>query len=561
MGREATDQHRLIPPAAEQNEPQLAATSQKSGRQADSGATAISPVSSDILVRQTLDRLGSATVCGGALVRLVTTDPKDVEAVIDTIRLAPSLAARVLSVVNSAAYGISRQITTVRRAVILLGSMRARTVAMPHGLRLLTERSGLPDDVVETVWANSLRKACAAQRFCRLHAPEATDAAYCLGLIQDIGLPMLMAVDLDYYTNKINIASQQTSWSAQERARFGFDHAALGYEMLRSWSADESLRESVRYHHRSPKGLGKDEGSVLRLATFLAGLMPHMTEAPTPRAIDWIQAVHAKFLADESASPEDFFRQIDEERAGMGLGLIYDAEKYTEDRLIYALTRQVASNAIGVTAKLCYLEHRKKNETRGITDLKLQAFTDGLTKVLNRRGFIELGSRRLEAAAKQGVGVCCMLSDLDHFKEVNDRYGHDAGDQVLRGLAKLMRRQLADHDLVGRIGGDEFAVLVSGITAEEARQTAQRLVDSIRTKALRVRPDIRIDVRLSLGAVYYAPEQSTIGIDELLRLADKAMYRQKGAGRDGLCFASYPPGDPIEQTKDNPESKTRHLTR
>ena len=561
MGSEETDQHRLLPPTAEQNERQSSTVSQEPGTQADCGTTAISTVSSDTLVRQTLDRLGSATVCAGALVRLMTTDPRDVEAVIETIRLAPNLAARVLSVVNSAAYGISRQINTVRRAVILLGSTRARTVAMAHGLRLLTERSGLPDDIVEAVWSNSLHKACAAQRFCRLHAPDAADAAYCLALIQDIGLPMLMAVDLDYYTDKINMASQQTSWSAQERKRFGFDHAAVGYEMLRNWSADESLRESVRYHHRSPRGLARDEDSVLRLATFLAGLMPHLTEAPTPRVVDWIQAIHAKFLADESASPEDFFRQIDKEGARMGLGLLYDAEKHTEDRLIYALTRQVAGNAIGVTARLCYLEHQKKHETRGITDLKLQAFTDGLTKVLNRRGFIELGSRRLEAAARQGVGVCCMLGDLDHFKEINDRYGHDAGDQALRGLAKLMRRQLSDNDLVGRIGGDEFAVLVTDVSAEDARRTAERLVDSIRTKALRVRPDIQIVVRLSLGAVHYSPEQSSMGIDDLLRLADQAMYRQKGAGRDGLCFASCPPKDPVEQIENNPESKTRHQTR
>jgi len=557
MGSEATDQHRLLPPTAGQDRHASAVANKKP----DCGATAISPASTDLLVRQTLERLGSATVCASALVRLMTTDPRDVEAVIDTIRLAPNLAARVLSVVNSAAYGISRQITTVRRAVILLGSARARTVAMAHGLRLLTERSGLPDDVVEAVWSNSLRKACAAQRFCRLHAPETADAAYCLALIQDIGLPMLMAVDLDYYTDKINMASQQTSWSDQERKRFGFDHAAVGYEMLRNWSADERLRESVRYHHRSPKGLAKDDDSVLRLATFLAGLMPHLAEAPTPRAVDWTQAIHAKFLADESASPEDFFRQIDEEGARLGLGLLYDAEKYTEDRLIYALTRQVAGTAIGVTARLCYLEHQKRHETRGLTDLKLQAFTDGLTKVLNRRGFIELGSRRLEAAAERGVGVCCMLSDLDYFKEVNDRYGHDAGDQVLRGLAKMVRRQLSENDLVGRIGGDEFAVLITDITEQDARRTAERLVDSIRTKALRVRPDTQVAVRLSLGAIHYSHGQESIRIDDLLRLADQAMYRQKGAGRDGLCFASHPLDDSVERIEDNPESKTRRQTR
>ncbi|MFG0250438.1 MAG: HDOD domain-containing protein, partial [Phycisphaeraceae bacterium JB051] len=97
----------------------------------------------DELVRQTLTRLGPAMVQSGALFALMESDPKDLVRVRDAIRSCPTLTARVLGVINSAAFGVSRQISSVERAVTLLGPNRARAVAMAYGLRMLTESSAL----------------------------------------------------------------------------------------------------------------------------------------------------------------------------------------------------------------------------------------------------------------------------------------------------------------------------------------------------------------------------------------------------------------------------------
>ena len=141
----------------------------------------------DELVKQTLSKLGPAVVQPGALFALMESEPKDLVRVRDAIRSCPTLTARVLGVINSAAFGISRQISSIERAVTLLGPNRARAVAMAYGLRMLTESSSLPKEIADSLWANSLQKAIAARKFCELTDPQQADDAYSMALIQDIG--------------------------------------------------------------------------------------------------------------------------------------------------------------------------------------------------------------------------------------------------------------------------------------------------------------------------------------------------------------------------------------
>jgi diguanylate cyclase (GGDEF)-like protein len=521
----------------------------------DSGLLA----ASNRLVQQTLRRLGPTSVNPSALITLLEADPEDTGQIIAAIGMCPALAARVLSVINSAAFGLTRHIDSIERAVLLLGGGRARTVAMAYGLRLLHEVSNLPGDVVDHLWFNSMRKAFAARRMCEIHQPELGEAAYSLGLIQDIGLPMLMAVDFQHYRDHLGAIAPNVRWSHCEQQRFGFDHARVGHGLLREWSAPEHLQKAVLEHHLAPRDMRTSDDAMLKLSTFFAGMMPHLEEEPGSQAVDWIAAIHARFLAEYYPTPDAFFVDIDAQVNKLCGGQNHK-RRYDEDRLVRHLSRAVSSNAISVTAKLCRMENLARRHREGIAQLRSQAFTDGLTNVLNRRGFMQLGQHRIDAAVARSAGVCCMLGDLDDFKLMNDNHGHDTGDLVLRGLAKLLRRRLNECDLIGRIGGDEFAVLVCDLTREDAMALAQRLVDSICHKAIRVKSDLELNLRFSLGAIYCHQIEPGAKIDELLRMADQAMYQQKRSGKNGLCFGDdtdtrfvEPPG--------NPESLTRHGTR
>ena len=122
------------------------------------------------------------------------------------------------------------------------------------------------------------------------------------------------------------------------------------------------------------------------------------------------------------------------------------------------------------------------------------------------------------------------MLDLDHFKDVNDRYGHPAGDEVLKGFVQSVKEVLRDSDLVGRIGGEEFAVLLPNTTQEGGCALARRILDAVRASPV-VLADRCIAYTVSIGVGYLA-QQTAFG--ELLAEWDSALYRAKKAGRDRL---------------------------
>ena len=159
-------------------------------------------------------------------------------------------------------------------------------------------------------------------------------------------------------------------------------------------------------------------------------------------------------------------------------------------------------------------------------DLAHLAATDLLTGLNNRRAFLEA----TEAAAARSAGVLMML-DLDHFKRINDTYGHLVGDECLRGVADVLRSQLRDDDIVGRIGGEEFAVFLINAPIESARSIGERLSQGASVSIADL--EDRLPVTASVGAVRMKQHDD---LKTVLWRADRAMYAAKDAGRARLVF-------------------------
>jgi len=157
--------------------------------------------------------------------------------------------------------------------------------------------------------------------------------------------------------------------------------------------------------------------------------------------------------------------------------------------------------------------------------LELLATQDSLTNVLNARAFAAELAQELGRNRRYGRPLALIYLDLDDFKKVNDAHGHATGDAVLRLVADAMRSAVRRADLVGRLGGDEFGVLMPETDGAVAHAAASRLVTGIRT-VFRGTPS----VTASIGVVAVAGTEA--GSDELLRKADQAMYEAKRAGKD-----------------------------
>lgn len=158
---------------------------------------------------------------------------------------------------------------------------------------------------------------------------------------------------------------------------------------------------------------------------------------------------------------------------------------------------------------------------------------DDLTGVANRRGIIERLQQCIQTTHRDGSALCIALVDIDSFKQVNDRYGHDGGDQVLRTFGQLLSTQLRAVDCAGRYGGEEFLLVLPGTSLRQA----QVLVERIRkqTEALpwahMVHPDLH--VTCTLGVAQYRPAETP---QALIARADAAMYRGKEAGRNRVVL-------------------------
>lgn len=160
--------------------------------------------------------------------------------------------------------------------------------------------------------------------------------------------------------------------------------------------------------------------------------------------------------------------------------------------------------------------------------LRLLASTDPLTGLLNRRGFDERARRCIERARAEADAAAVLLIDLDHFKRVNDSYGHAAGDAVLRHIGQLLTQLTRPNDIVGRLGGEELAIVLADVTEPVARETAERLRQAIADTVIPFEKR-RISITTSIG---FAMSDAIGDYDALLQDADDALYEAKARGRN-----------------------------
>ncbi|MEW6368440.1 MAG: GGDEF domain-containing protein [Acidobacteriota bacterium] len=208
---------------------------------------------------------------------------------------------------------------------------------------------------------------------------------------------------------------------------------------------------------------------------------------------------------------------------------------FTEDKLAgwwVAKTGIASILILGVVLVLCsYIFGRWRDREAELKDL---SNTDPLTRLANKRHLLELGSREFARRKRHGGALSCIMVDLDHFKAVNDRYGHLAGDVVLGEVAKILRQVLRSHDVAGRYGGEEFALLLPDTELDPAIMVAERCRRVIEdTPLITENTTIRITASMGVASV----SSSTIEFRDLLRFADKALYAAKQDGRNTVVAA------------------------
>ena len=168
-------------------------------------------------------------------------------------------------------------------------------------------------------------------------------------------------------------------------------------------------------------------------------------------------------------------------------------------------------------------EKRIERQQKRIKQLEKLSITDELTKLLNRRGFLTQLKRTLSSSKRNGVGGSLVILDLDRFKNINDRYGHIAGDKLLQKVAYSLKLRVRDSDTIGRLGGDEFAIILAGLPSSMVSSRIDEIQGAINHLHFEWE-NHKISVSASIGRYDYSGTET---YTELINLADLSMYDKK----------------------------------
>lgn len=197
------------------------------------------------------------------------------------------------------------------------------------------------------------------------------------------------------------------------------------------------------------------------------------------------------------------------------------------------ITGGVVMVAAEISTIRARISARNRDLSKFVAEMETMATTDGLTGVLNRRHVMERLIKIREMAKRNAFSFVVVYVDLDFFKQVNDNYGHHVGDDVLKGFSKLMQDTVTEGDLVARLGGEEFLLVLVNADMHAAMPVIESLREATTSLRFDSAPELRISV--SMGAAEFSAGES---LDHLLARADDALYTAKESGRNRVCVAA-----------------------
>jgi diguanylate cyclase (GGDEF)-like protein len=437
------------------------------------------------------------------------------------IKKDPALTAKLLKTANSAYFNSGAEVTTVDRAVAMAGINVSMSLALSFSFVRSMQNCRTEGFDHQAYWRRSALTAVAARTIAQVEGrwPQ-PDELFVPGLLADIGMLGLSEAAPRQYHPLVRAAEgDHERLLGMEREALEMDHAQAGGWMLERWKLPRTFWTAVLLSHTAEPCSDAELEPLVR-TVWLAGLVADVWCCQdTARAA----AAAREGWVTRFGQPADAFSRVLDgvaaDLAAVTASLEIEIEGQDEiDRLLDS-----ARDAL-VTINL-----RSQIETE---EMRQRASTDALTGLANRRAFDDELRCRYELARDRGRALSIVMVDIDHFKRINDTYGHAAGDQVLAWVAERLRAAVRGSDLVARYGGEEFVAILDGAREDAARAIAERMRASVEAARCPLPETDPVAVTVSAGCTTIELDRASPSIMSLLGAADRCLYAAKRGGRN-----------------------------
>ncbi len=467
------------------------------------------------------------------VLELARQDNVDINRIARTIQNDAALSAKILKTVNSSFYGLPKQVSTINHALVILGLQTVRTLALGFSLvsTIKADARGAGFDYA-AFWRRGLYGGVAARLIAKKRKILQTEEAFLCCLLADIGiLSMHRVLGAEYDALVTESAGDQNRLCELCGAKYGADHAEVGAAIAAHWKLPPVLVTPIAHHHH-PLSPGEPLAPLVE-TVYLGGLCGELFAGQQTRAtLARLRGEITRRCQWDSKTVDALLEEILQQtrEAARLFDIPVDAGATLQDVLDQANEALVQINLEA--------QQRTAQMERANAELQHLATTDGLTKLANRARFDAFLSQQFALAWSQGRHLGLVIIDVDHFKNVNDTYGHQAGDTILRHVGTVLASAVRSVDLAARYGGEEFALVLIDTEPDAAARVAEIIRKNLAAQHVPCGAQT-LSITASFGVVGTNAQQIITTPEMMVLAADRAVYAAKQAGRN--CVRLFRP--------------------
>ena len=459
------------------------------------------------------------------------------------IQSDPALTTRVLRVVNSSFYSLPSKVSSIERALTIMGVNAIKNIALSFILinGLKSNSDGSFD--FNLFWKKSITAAVSAELFAA-HFKIKDEDIFVTALLQDIGVLVMCYCRPNDYVNLLEEKNtSKLPLEVLEDNLFGFNHQEVGSEILKLWGLPEEVYMPICFHHIHEQAPEKYRTKA-KILSFSDKISSFYNDSQCAEKIRDV----SDMLRDGTGISDSSLKALIDDVANKSVEIfsyfdIIPGEMKPFSQLLQEANEELSKLNLSYEMLLVELKQKNMEEERLGQELREanrklgeMSYRDGLTGLYNRRYLDDFLDMEMSRSKRYRRCFSLLMIDIDHFKKINDSYGHQVGDLVLKALSAAVVGTARETDIVARYGGEEFSVVLPETDMERALITAERFRKVVEGMDMAIASQT-IKITISVGVASFTPQIKEITISRLMEMADRALYSAKNSGRNRVVSA------------------------